>query len=321
MKDYLIRTWKKYKKIGLTSIFFISLISTTVIGLFYKSDNYWENFWAFYGTILAIIGAVYCVMLQSNSDKLQKKRESVDQIFIENLPKLLKYDNANDASSNAEQEYDDSSEKLELVIKTLLLIDKNVGDEIDYIYVNQSEKTKDNRFIECLSNINTTINEEELTLIEEKFPRLKKLIDVMKNSFRKDETIIENKSLTLKTLQSIYHNDSDILIVRANSALNSTDVDSKILGDWRISFERAKNVKVLIAVEGKISGTNTKKKIIKLLFVNEPEQKEKGRVSFSINSDISNKVNPDTYVGMELPELEQWNPMNPVLYYNAYFRN
>lgn len=241
-----------------------------------------------------------------------KKRELIE----EEIPKFwatynthYQLNNSDPTNISREELSSETNDMLKSGIRILFKINALQGD---------FSKNSDSDDIDKYSELVIHFLSNYKQLITDDFPILNSLFDKFAEQTNdpEDQTKPSNVDLPKEIIKMLSNsndiNTSNVLIVRTLDVNGATD---KIIGDWKMSSSKAKNIKYVIGVTGNAYGLKKYLKSVKVSgFVNVGD-----RIRFKTDDVLlDNTIKADKFTEKMSDRVSQlvsnWNAINPIVY-------
>lgn len=258
--------------------------------------------------------------LRELMNKEEKELQAKKRALIENeIPSFwCKYNTH--YQSNKSSENNVSRENLSPETNDMLTSGIRILFKINAIQEYFTSKDSSSDDIEKYSELIVNFLANYKTLITDDFPVLNTLFDKFdsQSTSLEPQTIKTNVNLANEIIKLLPNSDdiktSNTLIIRT---LDSSGSIERITGDWKMSAEKAKNIKYIIGVTGSAYGKKSYLKTAKVM-----GSKSVGdRVRFISDSKIilDNTVSSPSHKTEEMRDkvnelVENWNAINPIVY-------
>lgn len=287
--------------------------------------DYWTIFWTCIGSLAVPISIVIFFYQERESQK-NKLDEETRLILTELFPKFISKSNLYNLNKESDEQ------KIQLILSGTTILSK-----ID-MFNDMNKNGKSDDFSDYISSIVATLlpfsaeihsdfstishffeeYEEEYGNVKKSDVESKKLNEDVKKLDYKEG--IDDKKIKRKNEYKLFNSninipsnfllrDSDnVLIVRTHG-----DKDSDILGNWKISAQRAENLHYIIGVNGTINGP---KKYLKTFKIKKCIPMAENRFKFIKYSDEQSNLDDidQDFIDSLGESLQKWTAMNPVRY-------
>ncbi|WP_308533767.1 hypothetical protein [uncultured Leuconostoc sp.] len=286
--------------------------------------DFWNMFWTFISA-LAIPFSVISYLTTKSIEANNKLREQKRDLIEREIPKFWSEYNTYENNLN-ESNSTIISERKELSPETSTLVQHGISILLKINNIKKNSRNTED--MDDYAYLMAQLLSDYKDIVIADFTILSSFFDTLATDKNTDSYINQNSNIrsnkdpkdtdpsapTKFILNNLKGSDSsNIMIIRT---LDTSGSREKIVGNWKMSFSRAKNIKYIIAVTGNAYGTKTYLKTVKVSGFSTVGD----RIRFKYEDILlDNIINSNDTTTAEMSKwvsklVSNWNAINPIVY-------